>query len=54
MLLKHKSGLVAVLIVAAMTGSWLNVAPASAATSYVEGTDAGAANALAVKAKYVK
>lgn len=43
MLLKHKSGLVAVLIVAAMTGSWLNVAPASAATSYVEGTDAGAA-----------
>jgi len=42
MLVKHKSGLVALLIVAAMTGSLLNVAPASAAVSYVEGTDAGA------------
>lgn len=43
MLLKRKSGLVALLIVAAMTGSLLNIAPASAATSYVEGTDTGAA-----------
>ena len=39
---KRKSGVAAVIIVAAMTGSLLNSTSASAVTSYVEGTDAAA------------
>lgn len=42
MLVKGKSGLEVVLIVAALTGSLLNSSSANAATSYIEGTDAAA------------
>ena len=42
MFYKRKSGLTAILIVAAMAGSLLSSTPANGAVSYVEGTDAAA------------